>query len=283
MTIPAVATARSLLFVPGDDADKMERAWASGADAVVLDLEDAVLPEHKVRARQRVCATLQQRGTTPLRIVRVNGLDTAWGVEDLAAVESSAVDAVMLPKATVSGVARLSSRGVPVVALIETAAGLRAAHEIACHPRVHALALGGADLGAELGWIPRSDGLELLHARSVLVLDSAASGLRPPFDVVQLATRDDAALAAEITMARSLGMGGKLCIHPAQVDAVNTGFSPTPAEVAHAEDMLAAWSAASSEDGSGVAVLNGKLVDLPIASRARATLALAQTHRPSGP
>jgi citrate lyase beta subunit len=283
MTIPAVATARSLLFVPGDDAKKMERAWSSGADAVVLDLEDAVLPERKVSARQRVCATLRQRGPAPLRIVRVNGLDTAWGADDLGALESSDVDAVMLPKATGDGVAHLSSVGVPVIALIETAAGLRAAHEIACHPRVQALALGGADLGAELGWIPRPDGLELLHARSVLVLDSAASGLRPPFDVVQLATRDDAALAAEIAMARSLGMGGKLCIHPAQVDAVNAGFSPTPAEVAHAENVLAAWSAASSGDGSGVAVLNGKLVDLPVASRARATLALAQTHHTSGP
>jgi len=113
------------------------------------------------------------------------------------------------------------------------------------------------------------------------VLDSAAAGLRPPFDVVQLATRDVGALEAEATTARSLGMGGKLCIHPAQVEIVNTLFSPDPDEVAHAEQVLAAFDTAMADGGSGVAVLNGKLVDLPVANRARATLARAQARSSS--
>src|SRR4029078_7260712 len=97
MSNAALASARSLLFVPGNDARRMERAWGSGADAVVVDLEDAVLPQYKVQARQSACAAVQGRGPAPLRVVRVNGLDTAWGDDDLKAVESTSVDAIMLP------------------------------------------------------------------------------------------------------------------------------------------------------------------------------------------
>jgi citrate lyase beta subunit len=270
----ALASARSLLFAPGNDGRKLARASGSGADGVVADLEDAVLPQNKDTARRAVLDWLRTAPAGPLRVVRVNGLDTAWGEADLAALSDARVDAIMLPKATADVIGSLPEGGAPVVALIETAAGLRRAYDVAMHQRVHALALGGADLGAELRWYPRSDGLELLHARSVLVLDSAAAGLRAPFDVVHLATRHEDSLRAEAGVARSLGLGGKLCIHPAQLDVVHEVFSPSPAEVEHARQVVEALDRATA-DGSGVAVVAGRLVDLPVARRARTTLRLA--------
>src|SRR6266542_2892246 len=120
------------------------------------------------------------------RIVRVNGSDTPWFADDLAMVAELSLDAIVMPKATPESVAALGAEGPPVIAIIETAQGLRLAYETACSPRVVALLVGAVDLGAELGLEPRPDGLEILHARSKVVVDSAASGIRPPFDLVHL-------------------------------------------------------------------------------------------------
>jgi len=176
---------RSLLFAPGDDERKLIGALASAADAVVADLEDAVAPAEKPAARE----TVARVGP---RIVRVNGADTPWFAEDLAMVAELSLEAIVLPKASPESVAALGQQGPPVIAIIETAQGLRLAYETACSPRVAALILGAADLGAELALEPRPDGLEILHARSKVVVDSAASGIRPPFDLVHLDVYDDA-------------------------------------------------------------------------------------------
>jgi citrate lyase beta subunit len=263
---------RSLLFVPGDDPRKLRRARESAADAVIADLEDAVLPDRKDFARRLVLDSFPDQS---FRIVRVNGLDTAWGATDLAALHDAPVDAIMVPKATISSLDRLPDGDVPVIALVETALGLRQAYDIACHPRVQALALGAADLGSELRWQPRADGLELLHARSVLVADSAAAGVRPPFDAVHLATRDLAGLRQEAAVARSLGLGGKLCVHPAQPDVVNDVFSPTAVEIQAARAVLDAFDAAATL-GSAVTVVGGRLVDAPVAAQARSVWATAE-------
>jgi citrate lyase beta subunit len=166
-----------------------------------------------------------------------------------------------------------------VIAIVETARGLQLAHETASSPRVAALMLGAADLGAELGWEPRPDGLELLYARSKVVAASAAAGVRAPFDVVHLDTRDDAGLEAAARFARSLGFRGKACIHPAQVPIVNRVFQPEADSVAWAERVLAAAEAGERE-GRGAVALEGEMIDAPIVDRARRILSDARggTH-----
>lgn len=265
---------RSLLFAPGSDERKLARALASDADAVVADLEDAVAPERKEEARELVRHALDTGTgpvTGPLRMVRVNGADTPYLAEDLEALRGLELAAIVLPKATPEGLAALGGDGPPVVAIVETAEGLRLAYETARAERTAALALGAADLGAELGLEPRADGLELLYARSKLVVDSAAAGIRAPFDVVHLDTRDEEGLEAECRLARSLGMRGKLCIHPAQVPVVNRVFAPERDEVEWAQRVLEAYERGVRE-GRGAVALEGEMIDLPVVERARRVL-----------
>jgi citrate lyase beta subunit len=210
--------------------------------------------------------------------VRVNGADTPWFADDLALVAELPLQAVMLPKATPDAVAALGPDGPPVVAIVETASGLRSAYETASAARVAALLLGAVDLGAELGLEPRPDGLEILHARSQVVVDSAAAGIRPPFDIVHLDVRDDAGLEEECRLARSLGFRGKACIHPAQLDVVHRVFAPTEAELEWARRVVDAYERETGE-GRGVFALNGAMVDLPVAERARRILAEAERSK----
>jgi citrate lyase beta subunit len=269
----AFAGLRSLLFVPMDDAGRARRAFDRGADAVVLDLEDGVAPGAKDDARAALCDLLREgrRGGSAV-LVRVNALDSAWGRDDLGALRDLPVDGIVVPKATPEAVRSWAELAVPLLALVETAAGLRSAHATASDPAVHALMLGAADLGAELGLAPRPDGLELLHARSTLVVDSAAAGVRAPFDAVCLAVRETDTLVAETELAKSLGFGGKACIHPAQVAPVNSVFSPTSDELAEAREVVGAYEAAV-RDGRGALTVRGQMIDLPVVARARATLA----------
>jgi citrate lyase beta subunit len=207
--------------------------------------------------------------------VRVNAPGTRWFQDDLAAVRELELDALIVPKATPESVVELGPSGPPLLALVETAVGLRLAYETARSPRVAALALGAADLGAELGLEPRADGLEILFARSKMVVDSAAAGLRPPFDVVHLDVRDDAGLEAEARLARSLGLRGKVCIHPAQVPIVNGVFAPTEAELEWAQRVIDAYEEGRRE-GRGAVALDGSMVDLPVVERARRVLSEAK-------
>jgi citrate lyase subunit beta/citryl-CoA lyase len=201
----------------------------------------------------------------------VNGVDTDLWRDDLAAIDGLGLDAVMLPKATPQAVAALGPSGPPLVAIVETALGLRLAYETACAPRVAALALGAADLGAELRLEPRTDGQEILFARSTLVVDSAAAGIGPPLDVVYLDTRDAEGLEREAALARSLGFGGKLCIHPAQVEVVNRVFGPSEEQLAWARAAVDAYERGLAE-GRGAVSLDGEMIDAPVVERARALL-----------
>ena len=212
-------------------------------------------------------------------VVRVNGAGTPWFEDDLAAARELPLEALVLPKATPDAVAALGPDGPPVIAIVETAQGLRLAYETASSPRVAALLLGAADLGAELGWEPRPDGLELVYARSKVVADSAAAGIRGPFDVVHVDTRDDAGLEAAARFARSLGFRGKACIHPAQVPIVNRVFRPDADSVAWAERVVEAAETGGRE-GRGAVALDGEMIDAPIVDRARKILSDAKgaTH-----
>jgi citrate lyase beta subunit len=209
------------------------------------------------------------------RVVRVNGAGTRWFADDLAAAAELELEALVLPKATPEAVEALGVDGPPLIAIVETAQGLRLAYETASSPRVTALLLGAADLGAELGWEPRPDGLELLYARSKLVAESAAAGIRAPFDVVHVDTRDGAGLEAAARFARTLGFRGKACIHPDQVAVINRVFAPEADEVAWAERVLEA-AAAGEREGRGAVALDGEMIDLPIVERARRILAEAK-------
>jgi citrate lyase subunit beta/citryl-CoA lyase len=208
-------------------------------------------------------------------VVRVNGADTEWFADDLALVRELQPDAMVRPKATPEAVAALGPEGPPVVAIVETAAGLRAAYETACAGRVAALLLGAVDLGAELGLEPRRDGLEILYARSQVVVDSSAAGIRPPFDIVHLDVHDETGLEEECRLARSLGLRGKACIHPAQLEVVHGVFAPTEAEREWARRVVDAYEREAGE-GRGVFALNGAMVDLPVVERARRILAEAE-------
>jgi citrate lyase beta subunit len=265
-------TIRSLLFAPGDDAKKLTKALASEADAVIADLEDGVGSARKDEARALVAQILSDipRGSAG-RLVRVNPGEP----RDLDAIARLELDAIVLAKSTPDAIAALGSEGPPVIALVETASGVRTAFEIASSPRVAALMLGSLDLAAELGVAPDPGSGALSYAASKLVIDSAAARIAPPFDGVFADTTDEAGLRAEIERARRLGFAGKGCIHPNQVGPVNRGFASSADEVAWARLALDAYERAEAS-GSSVASLDGEMVDLPVVIRARRILEFAK-------
>jgi len=261
-------TPRSFLFVPGNRPERFAKACDSGADAVILDLEDAVAPEDKARARDAVADWL--RPGLPV-VLRINGVESPWFAEDSALAAQPGVAAVMLPKAErAEEVAALLAQGCrKVLALVETAAGFENARALARTSGVQRLVFGSIDFQLDLGIDGEQE--ELLMFRSGLVLASRLAGLPRPVDGVSTALDDTAVIATDATRARRLGFGGKLCIHPRQVQAVNAAFSPSQEAVLWARRVLAAAAASA---GAAVAV-DGKMVDRPVILRAQAVLAEA--------
>lgn len=259
---------RSYLFVPSDRPERFDKALASGAHAIIIDLEDAVLPERKPAARTALREWLRQ-ATQPV-VVRVNPAGTPWHEEDCALLTLDRVRAVMVPKAEdPAQLARLAATlrpGQTLLPLVETVAGHFAAAEIARVPRVTRLAFGSFDFMADAGI--RGDAEELDLVRSQLVLASRHAGIAAPVDGVTLATDDALQIERDVQRSRRFGMGGKLCIHPRQVPAVNAGFAPTVQEVDWARRVIAALAQGSR----GAVTIDGKLVDRPIELLARAIL-----------
>ena len=265
--------ARSYLFVPADRPERYAKALASGADVVIVDLEDAVAPAAKAGARAALAAWLDAGGSGIA--VRINDAASAAFVDDLALVARPGVAAVVVPKAERAADlahVRVAAPHAALVPLIETAAGIDRAREIANALGVVRLAFGSIDLQLDLGIEEGSDGSELLAFRSALVLASRLAGLDAPVDGVSTAIDDVAALDADTRRARRLGFGAKLCIHPRQVAAVHAAFAPTADELAWAERVVAA-AAASSGGAVGV---DGRMVDRPVLLRAQALL----SHKP---
>lgn len=265
-----LATLSSVLFVPANAPEKHDRAFASGADAVIIDLEDAVAPAAKDGARAMLAESLARpRSSSSLALVRVNSPLTPQGCADLELLARTRVDGIVVPKADVEALATAASCGLPLIALIETAAGVLRAAEIAAEPSVAALALGSVDLSAELGIWGTPDGDELNAVRSQLVLAAAAAGKQGPLDGPCMSPRDERALELEITRARRLGFAGKLCVHPSQVAAVTRAFSPTETELEWARGVTDAFG-----DGAegGVILLDGEIVEEPVVRRARGIL-----------
>lgn len=260
---------RSFLFVPGHRPDRFDKALASGADAVILDLEDAVGLQDKGAARQAVAAWLSSQRPA---MVRINGSETPWFEDDCAILGRAGVRGVVVSKAErVEDIARVAAAcgGAPVLPLIETAAGLEAVEALARAPGVSRLVFGSIDFQVDLGI--DGDGEELLVFRSRLVLASRLAGLQAPVDGVSLAVDDPVALAADADRGRRLGFGGKLCIHPRQVETVNQAFTPSAESVAWARRVVEAIAQAQ---GGAVAV-DGKMVDRPVLLKAQRILSLA--------
>jgi citrate lyase beta subunit len=233
------------------------------------------------RARVQEVFATTPAAARPFRLIRVNSVGGPFFSDDLAAVAAIGPDALVLPKASPEAVDELGPGGPPVVAIIESAQGVRLAYEIASRARVAALLIGAVDLGADVGLEPRPDGLELLYVRSKVVLDSVAAGLRPPFDVVHLDVADHAGLEAECRLARTLGIRGKACIHPGQVSLVNRTFAPSEAEIDWAHQVVEAYDTAAAA-GHGVLTVAGSMVDLPVVERARRILAEVDQRRLDG-
>jgi citrate lyase subunit beta/citryl-CoA lyase len=270
--MPTLQTARSFLFVPGSEERKLVRALESDADAVVVDLEDAVAPGEKAAARALTARVVGEVETNAVRLVRVNAVGTEWHDADVASVEATEADGIVLPKATAAAATAVGARiDLPVVAIVETAAGLRDAFAIASHASVGVLMLGAVDLGLDLGLEPREDALEILFARSSLVVDSAAAGIRAPVDRVWVDVRDLAGLARDCAVARSLGFRAKALVHPDQIAPTHAAFAPSNEELQRAREIVAAYERAAA-DGRGVVALDGEMIDAPVVERARELL-----------
>jgi len=260
-----LSSATTFLFVPGARPDRFARAAASGADVVVLDLEDGVAPSERALARREVVAWLAAGNDA---VVRISATGTEDQVADLAALTEIS-PAVMLAKAEsasdVEAVTATLGPGAEVVALVESARGLFDASAIAAAPGVRRMALGNVDLASELGVEP-DDRTALLAARSMLVLASSAAGLTGPVDGVTTIIDHVDLIRSDAGHAASMGFRGKLCIHPRQVAAAVEGFAPTAAQVAWAERVLATGSR------SGARAVDGAMVDRPVEVRARDVL-----------
>lgn len=258
------------LYVPGDRPERFAKAAASGADVVIIDLEDAVAAAHKDQARANAVEYLSTRGPGTVH-VRVNDLRTPRGRDDLAAL-ADLPDALRLPKVDTADDLDGVPGDTPVYALLESARGIVNAEAIAAHPRVAGVALGEQDLAAELSV---SDDRALDHLRLRVVVAAAAAGVGPVPMSVYTTVTDDEGLRASCAHGRALGMFGRTAIHPRQIPVIRAAFSPTPAEIAEARAVVEAAEAAG-QTGVGAFVLpDGRFVDVPIVTKARRILALA--------
>jgi citrate lyase subunit beta/citryl-CoA lyase/(S)-citramalyl-CoA lyase len=263
-----MASFRSLLFVPGQRPDRFAKAIAAGADAVCLDLEDAVPPPEKAAARAAVVAFLGQPRPTRVGLgLRINGTATPWSAQDVEAVRAAAPDFIMVPKATdPAEIAALhAATGRLIWPLIETADGLLNSWTVASAHGVAGVIFGGfdyaADVGCTMAWEP------LLYARSTLAAACARARVQL-LDSPCGNLTDMTALSFNTLRAKALGFTGRACIHPDQIAPVNAAFTPTEAETAQALRILAAFEMGDA----GAAQLDGKLIELPVALAARRVL-----------
>jgi citrate lyase subunit beta/citryl-CoA lyase len=260
---------RSYLFVPGDRPERFAKALASAADAVVLDLEDAVAPQAKAVARDAVAAMLREAPHAQRIVVRINDEATPWFEDDLALLHDGGARAALLPKAERTGtIARLRAAcpGIAVLPLIESARGVLAAGALAAADGVQRLVFGTIDYALDMdlqGPLANTVGLDAAASR--LALASRAAGRLPPVAGVTVALDDEAQLRADMERALALGFGAKLCIHPKQIAPLHALLAPSAEELAWARRVLAAAECA----GGGAVQLDGRMIDKPVIERAR--------------
>ncbi len=277
---------RSMLFIPGNSPGMLQNGGVFGADSVILDLEDAVAPTEKDAARLLVSHALRtvDYGTSE-KVVRINPLDT-FAAEDIKMIVPCKPDALMVPKVQsaqdihqavrfIENAEQPGQAPVKIIALLETPQGIAEAYSIAsAHKRVAALALGAEDYTAALGATRTKEGQEIFTVRNMIINAAAAAGIQS-IDTPYTDANDDDGLLADTQLAKQLGFKGKMSINPRQIDVIHGVFNPSPSDIEWAEQVILAIEQAKAE-GSGVASLNGKMVDLPIVNRAERILHLAR-------
>jgi citrate lyase subunit beta/citryl-CoA lyase len=281
----AIQPLRSFLFAPGNHARRVEKALSLQADAVILDLEDAVATAEKRTTRDAVIAALT-RPRRPLLYVRVNAVDTEFCYGDLAAIVRPGLDGIILPKVESAGglatvdwllaqIERehgLVSRAIELIPIIETARGLNQIDAIlASGTRVKRVAFGAGDFTLDVNMAWSRNEAELTYARAKIATASRAAGIEAPLDTVWIDLADEEGLEASARTALGFGFQGKMCIHPNQIAVVNRVFTPSEAEIAFAERVVAAFARAQAE-GSAAIQLDGKFIDYPIVYRAQRVL-----------
>ncbi|MBL8710899.1 MAG: CoA ester lyase [Rhodospirillaceae bacterium] len=276
---------RSVLYMPGNNARALEKARSLPVDALILDLEDAVAPEAKEAARIQLVETLRAGGFGKREVVvRVNGLDTPWGEDDVATLAPLGPDAILFPKIQSpddvhAAVAALEAAGapadLPIWIMAETPRCIMGMDSIAgASPRLACLVAGTSDLSRDLRARPAPGRIGVISALSIIVIAARAHGL-DALDGVHLDLNDDEGFEAACEQGRDLGFDGKTLIHPRQIAAANAAFAPTPGEIEQARAIVAAWAEARAA-GKGICVLGGKLIEKLHVDDAERLLALDQ-------
>jgi len=277
---------RSMLFIPGNNPGMLQNGGVFGADSVILDLEDAVAPMEKDAARFLVAHALRtvDYGCSE-KVIRINPLDT-FAADDIKAIVPCCPDTILVPKvesaadihqvsAMIAATEKPGQTPVKIIALLETPCGIVEAYNIAkADSRVVALALGAEDYTAGLGAMRTKEGTEIFTVRTILINAAAAAGIQS-IDTPYTDANDEEGLLNDTQLAKRLGFKGKLSINPRQIDAIHNVFNPSLSDIDWAQQVIHAIRKAEAE-GSGVASLNGKMVDLPIVNRAERILHLAQ-------
>jgi citrate lyase subunit beta / citryl-CoA lyase len=279
---------RSMLFVPGNNARRVEKALGLDADAVILDLEDAVAAGEKPAARTAVVEALRRPRATRA-YVRINGLATEWCYADLTGIVQPGLDGILLPKVERASDLHIADwllgvlereRGLPrggidLMPIIETGLGLAAIAEICgSGARTRRVVFGAADFTLDMNMQWTRDEAELAHARAQIVLASRVAGLEPPIDTVWARLQDSDGLLASARTSRDMGFQGRMCIHPDQVAIVHEVFTPSVEDHARALKIVAAFEEAERAGLASIRV-DGQFVDYPIVEKARKTLAIA--------
>jgi citrate lyase subunit beta/citryl-CoA lyase len=286
---------RSYLFAPANQPRRIEKALASAADAIILDLEDTVPPNEKAAARRAACEALKLP-RKPRAYVRINALDTPYCYDDLLAISAAPLDGVVVPKIEsphalfaldwllrqLERTRGIAPGTIDLLPIVESAEGLGQLDAIAASgTRVRRLTFGAGDLRRDLGMTASPDESDILGARERLVLASRRAGLEQPVDTVYFDLKDEAGLARSAVRARGLGLMGKLIIHPDQLAPVHRAFTPSEAEISRAEKVIAAFRAVEAS-GSAALQVDGEFIDYPIVAQAERVLALVKQIRAKG-
>ena len=275
---------RSVLYIPGSKDRALDKARTLATDAIIFDLEDAVAPEEKAKARTLLAETLATLDYGPrAKLVRINALDTEWGAADIDVIAAARPEAILLPKVNgASDIAALAraldarpeTADTVIWAMMETPLGILNAASIATAPRMAGFVMGTNDLAKELNSRFRPDRLPMMHALQTCLMAARAGGI-VAVDGVYNAFKDDEGLRAECEQGRDLGFDGKTLIHPAQLEIANAVFAPDAAALDLAQRQIAAFDEAMAK-GLGVAVVDGKIVENLHIVTARGVLARAE-------
>ncbi len=280
---------RALLYMPGDSKPKIEKAISLGVDCICMDMEDGTAHNRKEKAREVIATALQELDFgNAEKLIRINGIGTGLEADDLAETLIHHPDGVVIPKAeSLEQIEWLSEQieamelsqgwelnSIRILAIIESAKGLVNLREIATHPRLDALIFGAEDYAASVGAKRSRGGLEVLYARSKVVLHAAVNELQA-IDIVFVNFKDAVNLKIDAMLGAQMGFTGKQIIHPNQVAPTQEAFSPSAKEIDYAERLLGAFDIAEAE-GAGVIAFEGKMIDLPLVKSARSVIERAQ-------